>query len=166
MTDSDDSSLFRYGKKFYSRCHWSESKISFVRAGKSYWRGRVSTVDLLVQITLIKFLYVGNIIYFMLKQVILMRRWTVLKASPKLAFLGSGCCTWNLRRARVGNWKLIYNLQLISFLFQVQTSSFYWLMLLKAAACFWTAFNRWKLTKFCSFLKKHSVSFWKLRLRK
>ena len=57
--------------------------------GKSYWRGRLSTVGLLVLTSLDEFLFVLKISFtFLAKQAGLMRRSTVLSLPPQLVFPG------------------------------------------------------------------------------
>jgi hypothetical protein len=53
-----------------------------------YWRGSLSTVDLLVLTSSDQLLLNENIIYFYTKEVTSMRRWTVLSLSPLLVFPG------------------------------------------------------------------------------
>ncbi len=87
-----------------SHCHSSDFRSSIVklkvffrliflrlsRAGKSFWRGRLSTVNLLPctnQFSLSP-LHVENIFTFFAKQATLMRRSTVHSLPPKLVFPG------------------------------------------------------------------------------
>jgi hypothetical protein len=55
--------------------------------GKSYWRGRLSTVDLLVLSSLDQLLLKLKLLYaYLTKQATLMRRLTVLSLLPQLVF--------------------------------------------------------------------------------
>jgi hypothetical protein len=53
-------------------------------AGKSYWRGRLSTVDLLVLTSLYQLLFISKILFTFLKKY--NRRSTVLSLPPHLVF--------------------------------------------------------------------------------
>ncbi len=62
-----------------------------VRAGKSYWRGRLSTVDLIVLTSLDQLLFKLKILWtFFTKQANIMRRSTVSSLPPHLVFPGTG----------------------------------------------------------------------------
>jgi hypothetical protein len=62
-----------------------------VRAGKSYWRGRLSTVDLLVLTSLDHLLFKSKMLFtFFTKQANLMRRSTVSSLPPQLVFPSTG----------------------------------------------------------------------------
>ncbi len=57
------------------------------KPGKSYWRGRLRTVDLLVLTSLDQLLFILKILFtFLTKQAISMRRLTVLSRPPQLVF--------------------------------------------------------------------------------
>ncbi len=60
-----------------------------VYARRSYWRGRLSTVDLLVLTSLDQLLFTLKILFtFLTKQATIMRKSTVLSLSPQLVFPG------------------------------------------------------------------------------
>ncbi len=62
-----------------------------VRAWKSYWRGRLGTVNLLVLTSLDQLLFKLKILWtFFTKQATLMRRSSVLSLPPQLVFPGTG----------------------------------------------------------------------------
>ncbi len=62
-----------------------------VKAGKSHWRGRLSTVDLLVLTSSNQLLLILKLLFtFFTKDATLMRRSTVLSLNPQLIFPGQG----------------------------------------------------------------------------
>ncbi len=69
-------------------CSWSTTiTILIVRSGKSYWRGRLSTVYLLVQASLDQLLLILKVLFtFFTKQAILTRRSTVVSLPLQLVF--------------------------------------------------------------------------------
>jgi len=76
-----------------SRCtidkDWRCREIQSINAGKYYWSGRLSTVDLLIQTSLDQLLFILKILFtFFTKQSTLMRRSTVLSLPPQVKFPG------------------------------------------------------------------------------
>jgi len=72
--------------------------ICILHSGKSYWRERLSTVDLLVLTSLDLLVFKLKIIFsFFTKQATLMRRSTVLSLPPQLVFPGWGVRHWERR---------------------------------------------------------------------
>ncbi len=67
----------------------ADDSDKWARAGKSHWRGGLSTVDLLVLTSLHQLLLILKILFtFFTRQRNLMRRLMVLSLPPQLVFLG------------------------------------------------------------------------------
>jgi hypothetical protein len=59
--------------------------VALPKAGKSYWRGRLSTVDLLVITSLDEHLYIENMIYFLNKTTNLNEEVNCTESSPLIS---------------------------------------------------------------------------------
>ncbi len=74
-------------------CYIVPNQALKVLAGKPYWRGRISTVDLLVLTSLDQLLFILKLYFsFNTKQPILMRRSIVLSHPLQLGFPGFSVC--------------------------------------------------------------------------
>ena len=81
--------LRRQGRRHTKRqCPWRKESLQFkIETGKSYWRGRLSTVYLLVLTSIDHLLFLFKILFnFVTKRATLMRRSTVLSLPFQLAF--------------------------------------------------------------------------------
>jgi len=106
--------MLTYCHSFYSLLlHWLAPWLDRqIGAGKSYWRGRLSTVDLLVLTSLDQLLFILKILLnSFTKQAILMRRSTVLSLTLSISWMETdewraGCQTvvHKQTEGRRGSW--------------------------------------------------------------